>query len=71
MQKVTELKRSKNLIVAIDAGHGGEDPGAIGYRRLQEADITLAIAKKLKSTARRIMPGVTGFLTRSGTTSSP
>jgi N-acetylmuramoyl-L-alanine amidase len=51
--------------VAIDAGHGGEDPGAIGYRRLQEADITLAIAKKLKAQLD-IMPGVTGFLTRSG-----
>ena len=64
-QKVTELKKSRNLIVAIDAGHGGEDPGAIGYRRLQEADITLAIAKKLKAQLD-IMPGVSGFLTRSG-----
>jgi len=64
-QKVTELKQKRNLIVAIDAGHGGEDPGAIGYRRLQEADITLAIAKKLKAQLD-IMPGVTGFLTRSG-----
>jgi N-acetylmuramoyl-L-alanine amidase len=64
-QKVSELKQKRNLIVAIDAGHGGEDPGAIGYRRLQEADITLAIAKKLKAQLD-IMPGVSGFLVRSG-----
>jgi len=64
-QRVSELKKNKNFIVAIDAGHGGEDPGAIGHRRTQEADITLAIAKKLKAQLD-IMPGVTGFLTRSG-----
>jgi N-acetylmuramoyl-L-alanine amidase len=64
-QRVTELKRSKKLIVAIDAGHGGEDPGAIGHRRLQEADVTLAIAKKLKAQLD-LMPGVSAFLTRSG-----
>lgn len=63
--KVTELKRSRNLIVAIDAGHGGEDPGAIGHKRLQEADVTLAIAKKLKAQLD-LMPGVSGFLTRTG-----
>ena len=64
-RRVTELKQSKKLIIAIDAGHGGEDPGAIGHRRLQEADITLAIAKKLKAQLD-IMPGVSAVLTRSG-----
>ncbi|HET9251067.1 MAG TPA: N-acetylmuramoyl-L-alanine amidase [Candidatus Eisenbacteria bacterium] len=64
-ERVTELKRSRNLIVAIDAGHGGEDPGAIGHKRLQEADVTLAIAKKLKAQLD-LMPGVSGFLTRTG-----
>ena len=64
-QRVQELKRSKRFIVAIDAGHGGDDPGAIGYRRLQEADITLAIAKKLKAELDQI-PGMSAFLTRSG-----
>ena len=64
-QHVTELKRSKKLIVAIDAGHGGEDPGAIGHRRLQEADVTLAIAKKLKAQLD-LMPGVTAVMTRTG-----
>src|SRR5882672_2938681 len=35
------------LTVAIDPGHGGEDPGAIGRRGTQEKDVTLAIARRL------------------------
>ncbi|HEX7078615.1 MAG TPA: N-acetylmuramoyl-L-alanine amidase [Candidatus Eisenbacteria bacterium] len=64
-RRVTELKESKKFIVAIDPGHGGEDPGAIGYHRLQEADITLSIGKKLKSQLDDI-PGVGAVLTRDG-----
>ncbi|MDP1718662.1 MAG: N-acetylmuramoyl-L-alanine amidase, partial [Burkholderiales bacterium] len=36
------------LIVAVDAGHGGEDPGAKGRRGTYEKDVTLAISRKLK-----------------------
>lgn len=36
------------FVVAIDAGHGGEDPGAKGYRGSREKDLTLSIAKRLK-----------------------
>jgi len=36
------------IIVAIDAGHGGEDPGARGRRGTHEKDVTLAISRKLK-----------------------
>jgi N-acetylmuramoyl-L-alanine amidase len=64
-QRVADLKRSKNLIVAIDAGHGGDDPGAVGHGRLQEADVTLAISKKLKAELDQI-PGITAVLTRTG-----
>ncbi|MEO6421764.1 MAG: N-acetylmuramoyl-L-alanine amidase [Candidatus Nitrotoga sp.] len=41
-------KNARMLIIAIDAGHGGEDPGAIGYSDSYEKDVTLAIARKLK-----------------------
>jgi N-acetylmuramoyl-L-alanine amidase len=63
--QVEELKKSRRFIVAIDPGHGGDDPGAIGYHKLQEADITLAIAKRLKAEIDEI-PGMTAFLTRTG-----
>jgi len=39
--------RLRDLIIAIDAGHGGEDPGAVGARGTREKDITLRIARKL------------------------
>ena len=51
------------VIIAVDAGHGGEDPGAIGHRGTREKDVTLAIARAL---ARRIdaEPGMRAVLTR-------
>jgi len=64
-QRVTELRRAKRLIVAVDAGHGGDDTGALGYRKLPEADIALALAKKLKAELDQI-PGISAVLTRSG-----
>jgi N-acetylmuramoyl-L-alanine amidase len=53
----------RDLIVAVDAGHGGEDPGAIGHGGLQEKEVTLAIGRAL---ARRINaePGMHALLTR-------
>ena len=60
----TPLKKRKPLI-AIDAGHGGEDPGAIGTRGTQEKKITLAIAKKLNSLISK-EDGIEGFLVRQG-----
>jgi N-acetylmuramoyl-L-alanine amidase len=46
----TEARKIDRLvIVAIDAGHGGEDPGARGRHGTREKDVTLAIAKRLKS----------------------
>jgi len=39
----------RDIVIAIDAGHGGDDPGAIGPTKTREKDITLAVAKKLKA----------------------
>jgi N-acetylmuramoyl-L-alanine amidase len=61
-----EKKQAERLItIAIDPGHGGEDPGAIGARGSREKDITLAIAKKLKAYVDA-EPNMRGVLTRDG-----
>jgi N-acetylmuramoyl-L-alanine amidase len=39
--------KQRDLVIAIDAGHGGQDPGAIGRAGTREKDVTLAIARKL------------------------
>ncbi|WP_428735902.1 N-acetylmuramoyl-L-alanine amidase [Thermomonas sp.] len=51
------------LVVAIDAGHGGQDPGARGPGGTREKDVTLAIAREL---ARQVnaTPGLKAYLTR-------
>jgi len=54
---------SDTFIVAIDAGHGGEDPGAIGPRGTREKNVTLALARQLKKLVDRD-PGMRGVLIR-------
>ena len=44
---------ARDLVIAIDAGHGGEDPGATGYRGTQEKDVVMAIARKLQTMMQR------------------
>lgn len=53
------------ITIAIDPGHGGEDPGALGRNGTQEKDVTLAIARKLKERINR-EPGMRAVLTRDG-----
>ncbi|WP_130832085.1 N-acetylmuramoyl-L-alanine amidase AmiB [[Erwinia] mediterraneensis] len=55
--------RSETIIVAIDAGHGGQDPGAIGQHGLKEKNVTLGIARKLKTLLNQD-PMFKGVLTR-------
>lgn len=43
----------RDIVVAIDAGHGGEDPGAIGPNRQREKDIVLAISRELQALLER------------------
>jgi len=57
--------KTRVITIAIDAGHGGEDPGARGATGSHEKDITLAIAKKLKA-AVDAEPNMRGVLTRDG-----
>ena len=55
--------RRRVITIALDPGHGGEDPGAIGRRGTHEKDVTLAIGRKLK----RLLdsePGMRAMLTR-------
>ena len=49
VKKSVQESAKRDIIIAIDAGHGGEDPGATGPNRLREKDVVLAIAKKLKA----------------------
>jgi N-acetylmuramoyl-L-alanine amidase len=53
----------RDIVVAIDAGHGGKDPGAHGPKGAYEKNVTLAIAKKLASLIDR-QPGMKAVLTR-------
>ena len=55
----------RTIVVAIDAGHGGKDPGARGKRGVREKDVALQIARRL---AKRVNqePGMRAFLVRDG-----
>ncbi|KKB03607.1 N-acetylmuramoyl-L-alanine amidase AmiB [Pantoea anthophila] len=59
------VSHNDTVIVAIDAGHGGQDPGAIGQRGLQEKNVTIAIARKLRVLLNND-PMFKGVLTRDG-----
>ena len=61
-----DIKRARDVVVAIDAGHGGEDPGASSSQyRTKEKTVTLEIAKRLKRLVDA-QPGMRGVLTRTG-----
>ena len=57
--------QGRDLVIAIDAGDGGKDPGAIGRRGTREKDVVLQIARRL---AEKINaePGMRAYLTRDG-----
>lgn len=58
-------KPNRDVIIVIDAGHGGEDPGAIGQKKTREKDVVLRIARELKKTIDA-QPGMQAVLTRDG-----
>lgn len=55
----------RDVVIAIDAGHGGEDPGAIGSRGVQEKDVVLGIARRLAAEVDA-QPGMRPMLVRDG-----
>ena len=69
VEQVTKPQTRRDIIIAIDAGHGGEDPGAlgpkIGRRKLREKDVVLAISKELAAMINR-EPGYRAELVRTG-----
>ncbi|MTW10386.1 AMIN domain-containing protein [Pseudoduganella eburnea] len=64
-QKSAAEKMVRMLTIALDPGHGGEDPGAMGARGSREKDIVLAIAKRLKDKIED-HPNMRVMLTRDG-----
>jgi N-acetylmuramoyl-L-alanine amidase len=55
----------RDIVVAISAGHGGDDPGAIGVDRIQEKRVVLAIARQIESILQQ-MPGYKPVMVRDG-----
>ncbi|MES1943720.1 N-acetylmuramoyl-L-alanine amidase domain-containing protein [Salinisphaera sp. PC39] len=57
--------RERELVVAVDAGHGGEDPGAIGPSGTREKDVVLQIARRLEAMINE-RPGMRAVMIRDG-----
>lgn len=62
-KNVRQLIRPREVVIAIDAGHGGQDPGAISSNGLKEKEVTLAVAKLLADELSKY-PGVKPYLVR-------
>ncbi|MCY4128344.1 MAG: N-acetylmuramoyl-L-alanine amidase [Gammaproteobacteria bacterium] len=56
-------EHDNNIVVVVDAGHGGEDPGAIAVNRAMEKHITLSISQKVQARINR-QPGFRVVMTR-------
>lgn len=64
--KTSQLStRDRDIIIVLDAGHGGEDPGSIGRAGTYEKNVTLSIAKKLAQMIND-EPGMRAVMTRTG-----
>jgi len=59
------MASGRDILIAIDAGHGGDDPGALGPRRVREKDVVLAIARELAGRVNQ-QPGYRAMLVRKG-----
>jgi len=61
----TQPAKARDVVIMIDPGHGGDDPGAIGNGGTHEANITLAVSRELKRQIDKT-PGMRAVLTRDG-----
>ena len=61
-RKAPPLRLDRNKVIVIDAGHGGKDPGAVGYKKYREKVIVLSIAQELKKVL--VARGFKVFMTR-------
>lgn len=61
----TSVSNGDKIVIAIDAGHGGQDPGAIGPGGIREKNVTIAVTRKLR-TLLNDDPMFKGVLTRDG-----
>jgi len=65
VKAITSPTKLRDLVIAVDAGHGGEDPGARGRRGTREKEVVLGIARKLAALINR-EPGMKAVLVRDG-----
>lgn len=64
-KKPQPQEKNRDVVIAIDAGHGGEDPGALGPRKAQEKKVVLSIARRTADQINR-MKGFKAVLIRKG-----
>lgn len=65
VRSLAQLGRARDVVIAVDAGHGGEDPGASGPSGVQEKHVVLAIARRLQRLIDR-EPGMRAVMIRDG-----
>ena len=63
--KTAKAPGQRDVVIAVDPGHGGEDPGARGKRGANEKDVVLAVGRQLVEAINR-EPGMRGILIRDG-----
>lgn len=65
VKAITRPTKLRDLVIAVDAGHGGDDPGARGRKGTREKDVVLGIARKLAAKINK-EPGMKAVLVRDG-----
>ncbi|WP_340620854.1 N-acetylmuramoyl-L-alanine amidase AmiC [Xenorhabdus siamensis] len=62
-KKTGKAGKNRPIVIMLDPGHGGEDPGAIGKYKTREKDVVLQIARRLQALIKR-QPGMKVYMTR-------